>query len=179
MGSYLTSTDRVGAVLRMVFPYAFLLLLFFLNAVSIPTPVSVVFKAPFFLMALYYWSVYRPTFMPAFLVCVAGLVLDFLEGIPVGANALLFLLCRIIVVDQRRYLVSQTFSMVWLGFVFLNIIFVCLKWMIFSLVYFRWASMPEIPSSVFFGMAFFPLIYLLLHMVHKMMPAPSLKGKPL
>ncbi len=163
----------------MVVPYAFLLLLFFLNGVSIPTPVSVVFKAPFFLMAVYYWSVYRPTFIPALLVCLAGFVLDFLDGTPMGANAFLFLLCRMIVVDQRRYLVSQTFSMIWLGFVFLHVLFLCLKWVIYSIVYFTWTAVPEMPYSLFFGFALFPLIYVLLHMAHKMLPAPSLKGKPL
>jgi len=179
MGPYLTFSDRIAMMARMVVPYAILFFLFMLNGIVIPPPLSFLFKAPFFLMAVYYWSIYRPTFMPPLVVFLAGICLDLLQGVPLGCNALLFLLARMVVVDQRRFLVSQMFGTLWLGFSFLNALFLVFEWGLFSLLSFQFSPFPDFMKSLFFGIALFPLVYLVLHATHKILPASSLGGTTL
>lgn len=163
----LTLTERAEIAGRMVVPYAFMSLLFILNVISVPYPLSMLFKAPFFLMAVYYWSIYRPSMMPPWLVFASGLLLDLLSGVPLGLNAVLFMLCRMAVTDQRRFLFGQGFVVIWLGFAFLNAASVLLQWLAFSAVYRQWFPLTEAGSLIILGVALFPLVCVLLHLTHR------------
>ena len=103
MGPRHSFLDYLALAGRMLVPYSFLAALFILGVVSVPYPLSAFFKAPFLLMAIYYWSIYRPTLLPPLLVFFAGLALDFLTGMPPGLSAVLFLLW-IVTGKQKRCL---------------------------------------------------------------------------
>ena len=53
------------------------------------------------LAGLYYWTIYRPEFLPPSFVFLCGFVLDLLSGGPLGVSSLLFLLTRVVVLPQR------------------------------------------------------------------------------
>lgn len=173
MRSHMTWAERLEIAGRMAVPYAFMSLLFVLNVISVPYPLSALFKAPFFLMAVYYWSIYRPSMIPPWMAFLSGLLLDLLSGLPLGLNAALFVLCRMAVVDQRRFLVGQGFVMVWLGFSFLHMVFVLVQWLVFSLIYWQWFPLAEIGVVTVLGIALFPVIYVFLHLTHKTLRSSS------
>ena len=178
MGPYDSLTDRLELIVRVFVPYSFLSVLFLLSIVSVPYPMAAFFKAPLLLMAIYYWSVYRPTLLPPWLVFVAGFLFDLLTGMPyLGLNAVLFLLCRIVVIDQRRYLTGQNFPIIWLGFGFLNIGFHTLQWLIYSVLSFQFMPVGDLGIIVILGMVVFPLIYAGLYMTHKVLPAELSGGR--
>lgn len=178
MGPYYSLTDRLELLVRMALPYGFMLLVFFLELVSVPYPLAAFFKAPLLLMIIYYWSVYRPTLLPPWLVFMGGLVFDIISGAPyLGLSAILFLVCRMVVVDQRRFLTGQAFPMVWIGFCALNIAFHLLQWGVFSALNLRWMPVQEFSASLLLGIVIFPLFYLLLHMTHKTLPAEISRSK--
>ncbi len=178
MGPYYSLTDRLEFFLRMVLPYGFMLLVFFLGLVSVPYPMAAFFKAPLLLMVIYYWSIYRPTLVPPWLVFTAGLVFDLVGGMPyMGLSAILFLTCRIVVVDQRRYLTGQTFPMVWVGFCALDMAFYLLQWGVFSGLNGVWIPVQEFGASLILGAVIFPVFYLLLRLTHKVLPAPISRSK--
>ncbi|MCC6597610.1 MAG: rod shape-determining protein MreD [Alphaproteobacteria bacterium] len=173
MRPYLTWMDRFEFVWRAAMPYGLMTLLFILNVISVPYPLSILFKAPFFLMAVYYWSIYRPALVPPWMVFLSGLLLDLLSGLPLGLNALLFVLCRWAAVDQRRYLTSQNFFIVWIGFAFLNVAYVLAQWFVFLLVYRHFYPFSEIGFSLALGTALFPAIYIFMHLSHKLLQPVS------
>ena len=75
-------------ILRFGVAYLVIFLLFFVN-VQGPSLLSASgLGAPLFLMAVYYWSAYRPTLVPLWFVFFMGLLLDLLSGAPIGLNAL-------------------------------------------------------------------------------------------
>lgn len=177
MGPYDTIADRIFLAARLALPYSVLVFLFFIGLVSSPYPFSAILDAPFFLMALYFWSVYRPTLIPPWLAFVAGLLMDLLSGGILGLNAMLFVLVRVAVVDQRRFILAQSFMMVWLGFALVNFIYHIAQWAIFSLI--KWHIMPisQLWAGLLLGFAFFPIVSIVLHITHKILPPPVLQTK--
>ncbi len=113
MSSFSTLTERADIGLRISVSYIMIFLLFILSIVSVSHPFAGLIKAPFFLMTIYYWGIYRPTLIPAWLVFIAGCIMDFLSGFPIGLNAFIFLVVQWSVIDQRRFLMGQSFLVVW------------------------------------------------------------------
>jgi len=178
MGPYYSLTDRLELLARLVLPYGFMLLVFFLGLVSVPYPLAAFFKAPLLLMIIYYWSIYRPTLIPPWFVFAGGLCFDLIAGAPyLGLSALLFLACRMVVVDQRRFLTGQAFPMIWIGFGALNVAFHLLQWGIFSGLNGVWMPLQEFSSSLVLGIVIFPVFYLFLHLTHKILPPPVSRSK--
>jgi len=68
------------------------------------------------LMAVYFWSVYRPEgfgFGAAFAI---GVIEDLLVGTPLGSSALALLLCQWVVFNQQKFFSNRPFLEVWLAF---------------------------------------------------------------
>ena len=91
---------------------------------------------PFFaLMAIYYWTLYRPDLLPFVVVFAAGLLADMLEGAPLGVSSLTLLLAYAVVLSQREHLLMRRFAVVWLGFLAVAGLAALLQWGVVSLFY--------------------------------------------
>ena len=172
MASFSTFAERLDTGTRLLVAHSVIAMLFILNIVAISYPLSGPVKAPLFLMAIYYWAIYRPTLMPSFLVFFAGILLDLLSGLPIGLNALAFVMTQWIVRDQRRFLMGQNFLMIWIGFILLSIIAGLVQWALFGLVNLHWPPLYPLWISTAFGGSIFPFVCVVLHLTHKILPAP-------
>lgn len=162
--------EKITAGGRLAVPYTLMIILFALNIVALPYPMSGTIKAPLTLMTLYYWSIYRPSLLPPVLVFLAGLAMDFLSGVPVGLNAALLVALRWFVSDQRRFLTGQPFIVIWLGFSILNLLAEIVQWAIFGLTALSWPPIADFLPSVFLGFALFPAVCMLLSLTYKVLP---------
>lgn len=68
------------------------------------------------LIAVFYWSVYRPDLFPAAAAFAVGLFQDVLIGGPIGVTAFVLLLVHGLVRGQRRFFVGKSFVVVWWAF---------------------------------------------------------------
>jgi rod shape-determining protein MreD len=68
------------------------------------------------LVAVFYWSVYRPDLFPPSSAFLLGLFQDVLTGGPLGASALVLLLVCGLVRSQRRFFLGKSFGVVWWAF---------------------------------------------------------------
>ena len=68
-------------------------------------------------MAIYCWSVWRPTGLPYVTVFLIGMLEDLLRGLPLGLTPLLLLILQAVIRAQHRHLNGRTFDIFWLGFV--------------------------------------------------------------
>lgn len=127
--------------------------------------------APFLLMGVYYWSAYRPTLVPLWLVFILGLLLDLLSGAPVGLNAFVLVAARWLVTDQRLFLTGQPFMIVWLGFIIVCAIAAAAQWLIYGLLSLRWSAPETVAAMVALGAVLFPPVNILLHATHQLLPA--------
>lgn len=76
---------------------------------AIPTPILP-------LIVVYFWTIYDPEKMPAYLVFVLGLVQDALTGGPFGLWSAAYLAAQFIILSQRSYFLGRDPQVVWLGF---------------------------------------------------------------
>lgn len=163
-------SEQLDIGLRFALPYLAIFLLFILNTVSFSGPLYATIELPFVLMVLYYWSIYRPTLIPPFLVFVMGVCLDALSGWPIGLSSFVFLLLRQTIMDQRAFLTGQPFMVVWLGYMIVSGSALVLQWLLFGLIQFSWSSFLPVALMIGCGTFVFPAVALILHLTHRVLP---------
>lgn len=170
MVPFSTLSERFDFMMRAGLAYCLIAALFLLNIAALPYPFTGLVQIPFILIALYYWSIYRPTFLPGLVVFAAGLMFDIIGGGPLGVNALLFFVMHWLLVDQRGFLLGQSFLMIWLVFGMLNAGVVILRWCLYGALQFNWAPFAESLPAIGLGFVAFPFIAALLHITHRILP---------
>jgi len=156
-------------------PFVFIISFFFMSMISIPH-VGMGGGNQLFLITLYYWSTYRPTLLPLWLVLIMGIIMDALIGSPLGLNALLLGMVRLWTTDQRRFLMAQSFFVNWIIFSLMAILYYLAQWATHSLFVLKILS---VNGSVFFilgSIMIFPFVTVLLHMTHRILPVVGTQG---
>jgi rod shape-determining protein MreD len=152
--------------LRLLAPASLLFAMFMLSVSALPLPV----KPLWLLMLVYYWSIYRPAIMPPWLCFVTGLLFDFISGLPLGGNAAIFTLVQMIVRDQRRFLMGQPYVTIWAVFSLVATLTLFTQWSLYGLVSNGFAPITPVAVSLLATIAVFPLVTLLLIIVHRVLP---------
>ncbi len=164
-------SEKLDGFIRFCVPYALIFVFFTLNMVSFSAPLSTKIEIPLILMCVYYWSVYRPTLIPPVLVFAIGIYFDLLSSMPLGLSAFVLLLLRQIITEQRIFLISQPFVMIWLGFVVTMAISLMIQWCLFGLINFHWTPIIPVLLMMASGVFIFPIVFLVLNVSHKVLPS--------
>ena len=133
------------------------LMLFALTPTHIPgfAPVMPMFA----LMAIYFWSIYRPEYLGYGAVFSFGLVQDLLAETPIGSSALVFLLCQWVVLYQQKFFNAKPFVVTWFAFIFVAAGAALLRWIAVGLIATSGFTPPG-PSfaSYLLTVALYPLV---------------------
>ena len=98
-------------------PFLSTLIFVLVSVVPLQIPGFAAVTPSFALMAVFHWTIYRPDLLPISVVFGLGLLLDLLNGSPyLGVSALMLLVARTAVLVERRHVVNQPFTVLWLGF---------------------------------------------------------------
>ena len=97
-------------------PGATILLLVFVMVVPWRLPGFGAITPAFTLMAVFYWSIYRPDRLPYVAVFCLGVIQDLLSGMPLGMTPLVLLIVQGVLISQRRFLLGKSFLVVWCSF---------------------------------------------------------------
>lgn len=164
---------RVDAAGRAAFPAACTALLLLGLAAPLRLPGQAELQPATAIACVFFWSLFRPASMPAFLVFALGLLLDLLTQEPVGLQVLLLLLIHGIALKFRRDLVRLGFITVWLVFCAVAGGAALLEWLLVSLL--TWHVLPPWPGLFEFGLAagFYPFWALYLTFLHRGLAAPE------
>jgi rod shape-determining protein MreD len=119
----------------------------------------------FMLMAVYYWTILRPA--PPLGVFALGLVLDLLSGYPLGMNALVLVLAQSLTAHNRKFLLGQSFLVIWAGFALVALGAGVLQWILFSLLSLTLVAAKPVLISTVLSAVLFPVAVLPLAAVHK------------
>jgi rod shape-determining protein MreD len=153
-------------------------LMFFADIQILPLFLTLNVMGIFYVASIYYWSIYRPSLWPAWLLFVTGLVKDMILGLPyIGLNSLVFITIYMIVRNQRTFLSGQGFFMIWAGYGLVCLLTCFIFWI--ALCLYLAATAPYVSLSIeFFVMILsFPLIISVMGLLHKMLPfAPQDKN---
>jgi rod shape-determining protein MreD len=150
--------QRFDLVARRLTPFGLSVLMVLVSVLPLHVPGGARVMPLLVLMSIYHWAVHRPHLMPAYAVFFIGLLQDILGGIPLGVNALVYLIAYGVIVSQRRFLVGKSFLVIWLGFTLIAAAASMIGWMLISLIHLT----PMNPTAMAFQYALsvgnFPLL---------------------
>lgn len=127
-------------------------------------------RPSFMLMAVYYWSLLRPS--PTLVVFAIGLLLDLLSAYPFGMNALVLVAVQALTSGQRKFLMGQSFLVIWAGFAVVAFCAGFVQWALFSLFETSWVTPYPILIGTLLSAVLFPVVVPPLAAVHKMITGP-------
>lgn len=109
------------------------------------------------LIAVYYWTVHRPDFMPPAGAFAVGLVTDLILGGPFGLNAFVLTLTQAVVLMNRKALAGESFLLVWLGFAAMALIAGAALWLGASLFWSTLLSPRALLAQLAVTIAIYPM----------------------
>lgn len=138
--------------------YAFLFVLFLLNLVDLPLLGPMTGRQAVILIGLYFFIIFRPRIMPYWLIFVIGLALDLISGGIVGLNALCFMLLAITLRGQRRFLLGQTWQVLWAGFCVATALIICFQSLAYGLISMQFFSVAPVALNIIISSFLYPLL---------------------
>ena len=159
--------ERLGLVLRGTVPLLLTLGLVMATVVSSPIPDLAPVTPSLSVMAVYYWSIYRPDLLPAAAVFLIGLMQDILSGGPPGMMALVLLLVHGVVVSQRQVFVGKSFLVGWWGFAIVAIGAAGLSWLVASAWFGVFLRPRPVAYQAALTIALYPLVAWLFRRLHQ------------
>jgi rod shape-determining protein MreD len=166
----MTIPEKAETLARFCVPYALIFFLWIIDMVSLNIPYLQDLQPSFTLMFLFYWSIYRPTLLPSWLIFLMGVILDLVSGFPVGLNAFLFIVIQRVILDQRKIFSGQPFWTVLFAYALVATIFYMAQFIIFGVLQGQFISVETIFGITLLSVVFFPVISLMLHLTHKVLP---------
>ena len=160
---------RLLRILRLLLPGLVTFVAVLLTVLPLGIPFAAVVTPFLSLMAVYYWSIYRPDKLPYAATFCLAMLLDLLTGTPLGLSALVYLLVQVILNSQRTFFHGKPFLVVWWGFSLVMPGIALVSWIIASL-YFN-TLVPPMPFVIqaVLTILLYPLFAVLLSALHRHM----------
>lgn len=125
------------------------------------------FVTPAFpLMAIYFWSLYRPDLMPPIAVFALGLTYDFFSSSFLGLSAFIYLVTFAFVSGQRTHLLNHVSHRVWFGFGLVMTVAAATSWLFTSIVFSQFLSPWPFLSQAALSILIYPLVGRVLALFH-------------
>jgi rod shape-determining protein MreD len=154
-----TVLQRMDNTARRIVPFGvtLLLMLFAMTPTYIPglshiTPM-------YALMAVYFWSIYRPDLLGYGSTFAIGVLEDVLANTPLGSGALILLLCQRVVFHQQKFFNNKPFGIIWLAFALIAAGAALLRWLCVGLVEAHgFTPVTEMTAAYLMTVAMYPVI---------------------
>lgn len=170
-------TQKLDYFARLLLPGICTIVLLVLSLLPIGLTGQGMFPVDVCLIAIYYWAIFRPSTLPFWFVFLLGVARDALMGAPLGISSLVFILFRLMVLSQQRFLVKETFWATWLGFTLASIPALTLQWLLAS-AYSR-AILPLTPGIMqwVFTFGLYPLLHIVFNALYSFLPKAQGRSK--
>ncbi len=161
--------------LRSLTPGLITLVLALLPAVPIRLPGEWSTMPALTLMAVYYWTIYRPDLLPPPAIFAIGVVEDLSTGNPLGVTALVLLGAYALVLNQRRLFLGKPFAVTWAGFVLVAMVAGFVTWAATSILALHVLRFSEPALRFLATSTLFPLLVWFFIRTHRRV-LPALPG---
>lgn len=149
---------RMDTWVRHLVPVGVTLLLLLLTAVPTRLPGFAGIAPMLPLMGVYYWAIYRPDLLPAWVAFLVGLLYDIIGGTPLGVNALVLLLVQGTAAAQRKFFLGKSFLVAWWAFGLLAAGAIGLSWLLVTVLHGRVIDPTPVVFEYLLTMGLFPLL---------------------
>ncbi|MBT5765748.1 MAG: rod shape-determining protein MreD [Emcibacteraceae bacterium] len=150
-----------------VIPFLTILMLIFLMVLPYNIPLISDIMPFLTLIGVYYWSVFKPEYLPIWVVFILGGLQDILMGSPLGLMPLLLIVVQQFIFFQGRQFLERDFIFNWFVFVMLVIGFGIMSWGISSLYFRALLDYWDVLGQILMTIAFYPVITWLLGLTRK------------
>lgn len=164
----------IHSAVNAIVPFALTLLCILLSGTSTPITPELPLKTPFFMIAVYYWSLFRPTMMPTWLAFAGGLCIDALTMMPLGLSALLLTALRKFMTLQRTYIINQPFWIIWGIFALFYAMSISLISLFQTGNLLILLSNSAISGAFILNICMVPFIFSVIHFTHMIFQRPEL-----
>jgi len=148
------------------------LLIFAILFSTIPTGIPALqnFYPMFGVMFIYYWGTYKPQMLPYWFVFVVGVLQDTIFGLPLGSNALIYLLLRAYVTVTRKGRLKFFFFQIWKSFIITASMASILQWALYSFLWDQPLPLSSFVIQYALSCILYPLIHRVCFSVHMSLP---------
>lgn len=129
-----TVLEKLDARARMVLPFGLTLVLVLFGMTPTHIPGLAQITPMYALIAVYFWSIYRPDLLGYGLGFFIGILEDLLTGAPLGVGALTILLTQWVLFNQQKFFNAKPFAITWFTFVLVALGAAMLKWLFIGLI---------------------------------------------
>lgn len=150
--------QRLDLLARNLLPFLFTLLLITLGMVPLRLPEIAPVGPALALIAVYYWTVFRPDLMPEWVVFLIGLFQDLVSGGILGIGALTLLLVQLLVKALRRTFVGASFVAIWMIFAMVALGAELTAWLLNSALHARLVDPEPAMLQAAMTLAFYPAL---------------------
>lgn len=143
---------------RLCVPVSVTAFLLILGLIPLHAPGLPSLSPMYTLMAVYFWSVYRPEgfgFGAAFAIGVSE---DLLVGTPLGSTALTLLLCQWVVLNQQKFFSNRPFLEVWLAFTVIATGACLVRWICAGIIGAGFPPAGNVFTSLMLTIVLYPVI---------------------
>ena len=152
---------RFEGAVRGLTPFILTLALAMLTVVPLRIPDFAPVTPSLTVIAVYYWSIYRPDLLPLAAVFGVGLFQDALAGTPLGLTALVLITMQYVVITQRRFFHSKTFLVEWWGFMLVAPVAAFASWLLASMYFATLVAARPMGFQLLLSIALYPCLALL------------------
>jgi rod shape-determining protein MreD len=156
--------------LRIFFPYMLAVLFLFLATVPLGEVGLNICRPMVLVMLFSYFALYRPYFYPYWFLFIIGMLYDAALGLPLGMNALTYILVKAVIVWRRDKYLRAPFGAIWIQFAVLMVGTCLIQWMIMSFIYNHFFNFSLIMLQLILSIALYPFFHRLFMIVSRMTP---------
>lgn len=139
--------------------YAFLVFLMLLSLIDLPWITTGEIRQGLLVSGLYFWSIYRPTLLPYSVVFAFGITLDLITGGLLGLNTICFITLVMIVRHQSRFLLGQSWQMIWAGFMVAIISIQAFQTLVYGTMFSAFPPFWQFAANISIAGLFYPLLH--------------------
>lgn len=158
---------------RHALPATLILVAVVLLAIPGLLPDEAELRAGFVIISVYFWTLYRPSALPAPVLALLGILLDLLGDTPLGLWAVLLLLGQASIMPVRRALVRQGFMLVWLTFAGFAAALCAVEWLGRAMLDLTLLPLAPIMIQGIMAILLYPLLAVPLIRAHRGAAAPE------
>ncbi len=150
--------NRLETAVRGLTPFILTLSLAMLTVVPLRIPDFAPVTPALTMIAVYYWSIYRPDLLPMAAVFAVGVFQDALAGMPLGLTALVLITVQYAVIAQRRFFHGKTFLVEWWGFMLVAPVAAFVSWLLASLYFGTLVAPRPLGFQLLLSVALYPCL---------------------
>lgn len=169
----LTRFQRIDAFIRWLVPMAFTLFIILFFSIPLNIPGQNELLLAIVSASVYFWSIYRPTSMPALGVFLLAFLIDLLNFSPPGIVIFILLIIYGIGLTQRFRLARYNFLLVWLVFIIVALCIFLIQWALISAFSLKFVPISYFLFETIFAIGFYPLLSIIFTWAHRTIADPE------